>query len=460
MAFLSPKTTEHILHLVSENLVVTFMLVSFAFIALSNISKRKKHHENAKKLLAKAIATNSNEPPTLHPVINSALCSGCSACTKVCPEGDILQMIHHKAVLVSPAKCIGHGECEVVCPVNAITLVFGTKTRGMEIPRISSNYETNVPGLYIAGELGGMGLIRNAIKQGCLATKDALSKISKSSVKTDYDVLIVGAGPAGFASGLTAVALKKRYLIVEQNTVGGTIANYPRQKLVMTAPAELPLVGKMKFPKNKVVKEDLLDYFKEVQKQTGLKVQENSKFEGLEPKNGYFAVKIGNKTVTANKVILAVGVRGSPRKLGLPNEELEKVTYSLVDPEQYQGQHIAIVGAGNSAVEAAQSLANPKYRNKVVLLVRGQALSRCNEDNQKIITDMAAKNLVSILYESSVKSIESETIVLTSPAGDKRVKNDFLFVMAGAETPFKYLMSLGIKIDKKFGESMDKKKSA
>jgi thioredoxin reductase/NAD-dependent dihydropyrimidine dehydrogenase PreA subunit len=419
----------------------------------------KKKETKAISKLQKAKDTKMDEPLTLHPEINPDLCGGCGGCTRACPEGDILQLINNKAVLVTPTKCVGHGECEVACPFGAIDLVFGTKTRGMDIPRVSSNYETNVPGLYIAGELGGMGLIRNAIKQGTLAAKDALAKIP--NVKTDYDLLIVGGGPAGLAAGLVAIKEQKNYIILEQNSFGGTVFNFPRQKVVMSHPAELPIVGTMKFASNKVTKEELLSYWDNIRAKTGLKVTEQCRFEELKQMpDGTFEVKTGKGIMTAKRVMLAMGVRGSPRRLGLPNEDLPKVTYNLIDAEQYNQKNIAVVGGGNAGVEAAQSLAKASLGNKVHLLVRGDAFDRCNEENQRIIFEMEKQGLVTIWYKSSVQEIQKDHLIIKKDQESLNVPNDFVFVFAGAEVPFKFLMSLGIHIDKKFGEGFKKKQAS
>ncbi|OFZ23030.1 MAG: hypothetical protein A2X94_12995 [Bdellovibrionales bacterium GWB1_55_8] len=426
--------------------------------AIRQIRARRKSAARAKKLLQKAIASNLAEPLTLHPEINPALCVGCGTCTRVCPEGEVLKLIDHKPVLVSPTKCVGHGECEQHCPQGAIRLVFGTKTRGMDIPRITPNYETNIPGLYIAGELGGMGLIRNAVKQGHLAAKHAIAHLSRA--QTQVDVLIVGAGPAGLAASLTAIAEKKSYLCIEQNSFGGTVYNFPRQKVVMTHPAELPLAGTMKFPKNKVSKEELLAFWNEVRKKTGLQIREKIRFEGIERGEGFFKVTTNAGIITAEKVILAIGVRGSPRKLGLPNEDLPKVAYNLIDPAQYRQVDVAVVGGGNAGVEAAQYLAKPELGNRVTLLVRGSGFDRCNEENKQIVIAMAEQGKLVIRYNSAVKEI-GEKHLLIETEGDTaggiapgKIANDFLFVFAGAEMPNKFLMSLGIQIDKKFGEGL------
>ncbi|MEQ1722737.1 MAG: NAD(P)-binding domain-containing protein [Pseudobdellovibrio sp.] len=440
-----------ILNVILNNIVLIIGLIIAAFVVIP-IMTRKKQTKVAKKLIEKAVETGMNEPLTLHPEINESLCSGCAACTRVCPEGDILKMVNHKATLVSPTKCVGHGECERACPMEAITLVFGTKTRGMDIPRLSKDYETNVKGLYIAGELGGMGLIRNAIKQGVLATTHALAQLSQ--MKTDYDLLIVGAGPAGLAAGITAIAQKKSYLCIEQNSFGGTVYNFPRQKIVMTYPIELPITGKKKFQNDKVTKEELLAYWMQIKKSTGLKIEELTKFESLEKKGEIFEIKTNKKTVTAKKVILAMGVRGSPRKLGVQGEDSPKVTYNLLDPEQYQNKNVIVVGGGNAGVEAAQMLGDKKYNAKVHLFVRGATFDRCNEDNQNRIYAMEKNGLVQIWFNTSIQTISDDSVNCKKGEQVVDLPNDYVFVYAGAELPHKFLMSLGVGIDKKFAEGL------
>jgi thioredoxin reductase/NAD-dependent dihydropyrimidine dehydrogenase PreA subunit len=424
--------------------------------------KTKKKQSLAKDKLKNSIERKMNEPLTLHPEINSDLCGGCGGCTKACPEGDILQLINNKAVLVSPTKCVGHGECEKSCPFGAINLVFGTKTRGMKIPQINGNFESNIPGLYIAGELGGMGLIRNAIKQGALAAEDAISKIQQdiadqASFEAEYDLLIVGGGPAGLAAGLVAIKENMSYIILEQNSFGGTVFNYPRQKIVMSHPAELPITGIMKFPKNTASKEMLLDYWYKIRDRTGLKVTEKCRFEGLKKlQNGNFEVKSAKGVINSKKVVLAMGVRGSPRKLGLANEDLSKVMYNLMDPQEYFEKCIMIVGGGNAAVEAAQSLAMSSLNNTVHLLVREDSLDRCNEENQRKILEMKALGLLKIWYKSTIHEISRASVLVKNDYINQnkivKLPNDYLFIFAGAEVPFEFLQNLGIKIDKKFGE--------
>lgn len=425
----------------------------FAGLAWYAFNRRHRTIQDGAKTYLKARKERTLDPATLHPEIDPSLCAGCGVCVDACPEGQILRLVGHKAVLVSATQCVGHGECELACPFDAISLVFGTKTRGMDLPRISTNYETNVNGLYIAGELGGMGLIRNAVKQGQLAARHAISTIDKSS-KAQVDLLIVGGGPAGLSACLEATAAKVKYLCIEQGSLGGTVYNFPRQKVVMSQPAELPLYGVMKFPNNKVSKEQLLELWTEIRSKAKLRIKEKCKFLGLEQKGKVFQVKTSIGDLTAKKVILAMGVRGSPRKLGVPGEETPKVTYNLLDPEQYQKVDVAIVGGGNAAAEAVQNLARKQYGNKVFMLVRDKSMDRANEENRNLVNALVKEGRVTLHYETSVTEIHPKHLVVKQREDVFEIPNDFIFIFAGALLPFKFLESLGIQIDKKFGEAL------
>lgn len=446
-----------------------FISDNFALIAIGlmvlvatiGILGRKKTHKKAVKTLAKNEKANLMEPASLHPIIDQTLCAGCGSCVKACPEGEILQLVHHRAVLVYPSKCVGHGACEIACPFGAIDLVFGTKTRGMEIPRISQDYETNIPGLYIAGELGGMGLIRNAIKQGKLAAMHAISMVSSVTERADYDLFIVGAGPAGFSAALAASEKKLKYKLIDQNTFGGTVANFPRQKIVTSHPVEFPSTNPKKFKSNIVLKEEILAYFDAVKKEKGIIVDEKENFTAMKKnEKGIFEITTTKGKFTSKKVMLCMGVRGTPRRLGVPGEELSKVTYNLIDPEEYKNCSVAIVGGGNAGLETAQYLSKPHLKNEVHLVVRGgpsEAFARANEANQKLVFEQEKQGLVKIHYDASTKSIDKEFITINEGNKEVKIPNDFVFIFAGADVPFKFLMSLGIELDKHHGESKKKK---
>jgi thioredoxin reductase (NADPH) len=219
-------------------------LAPLALIVFFYLRKRFRRETSAVEVLTENIEAGLTEPSSLHPEIDPNLCMGAGSCITACPENAI-GMIKGKAVLVNPTHCIGHGACAPACPHNAIKLVFGTAKRGMDIPVVNPNFETNVPGLFIAGELGGMGLIRKAASQGMQAI-ESIAKLKGSN--NPYDVVIVGTGPAGLAATLAAMENKLRYVTIEQEeALGGCIFQYPRNKVVMTAPVKLPIVGKVHF---------------------------------------------------------------------------------------------------------------------------------------------------------------------------------------------------------------------
>src|SRR5229473_1112120 len=320
------------------------------------VRRQRRIHARHLRTQEESIAAGMTEPASLHPIIDPSLCLGCGACVKACPEQphhEVLGLINGKAALVGPTDCIGHGACKTVCPFDAITLVFGTERRGLDIPVLKPNFESNVPGIYVAGELGGMGLIKNALTQG----RQALEAIAEARAKRPgtLDVLIVGAGPAGLAASLAATKLGLSYQTVEQDSLGGAVFQYPRGKLMMTAPVELPIVGKVQF--RNTSKEELLKFWTQACDKNALKIRYRERVESIENKDGTFHVKTSTQQYVATNVLLAIGRRGSPRKLGVPGEELPKVVYRLIDPDQYKGQHVLVVGGGDSALEAAASIA-------------------------------------------------------------------------------------------------------
>ena len=255
-------------------------LIPVGFFCLVFVAQRKRTEKRSIAILEQEQKSGLTEPTSLHPIIDPVKCVGCSACVKACPENNVLGIIHGKAQLIGPTHCIGHGACKTACPMDAITLVFGTEKRGVDIPHIQPNFETNVPGIFIAGELGGMGLIRNAVTQGRQAV-ESIRKMKGMGRDDMHDLVIVGAGPSGFTASLAAMEHKLRFVTLEQETLGGTVSHYPRGKIVMTTPAVLPLVGKMKF--KETTKESLLQFWQDVEKKTNLTVNYKERVESVVP---------------------------------------------------------------------------------------------------------------------------------------------------------------------------------
>jgi len=408
----------------------------------------KKSTTNSKKYKT-TVDEGLTEPASLHPVINEGLCMGCGACVKACPEGEIIGLIKGKAQLIKPTKCIGHGACKAACPFDAITLVFGTEKRGIDIPNVSVTFETDVPGLFIAGELGGMGLIRNAITQGKQAM-DAMRKHAfiKSGDADAYDVAIIGVGPAGLAATLSAKENNLKYLTLEQDSLGGTVFNFPRGKVVMTAPIVLPIFGKVNF--KETTKEKLLSLWQEVEKKSGIKINYKEKMENIEPTGNGFKLTSSKADYKVKTILLSIGRRGTPRKLGVAGEELPKVVYNLIDPAQYRNKKVLVVGGGDSALEAATSIAEEEGTT-VSISYRSESFSRAKEKNRKKILDAESIGKMQVLLSSNVKSITASRVELEHEGKKIEIDNDDIIVCAGGILPTPFLKEIGITVETKHG---------
>jgi thioredoxin reductase len=356
-------------------------------------------------------------------------------------------MVRNKAALVSPTDCIGHGACRAACPVDAITLVFGSAQRGVDIPNVKPNFESNVPGIFIAGELGGMGLIRNAIEQGRQAMDAIAASIARRRAGV-RDVVIVGAGPSGIAASLAAMEHRLDFVTVEQDSLGGTVASFPRRKLVMTSPATLPLIGKVKF--SETTKEELLEFWESVARKTHLRVNYGERLQSVKRAGDHFEVRTTKGTHAARAVLLAIGRRGTPRKLGVPGEELPKVTYKLVDPGQYGGMHVLIVGGGDSALESAVTIADEPGA-VVTLSYRSAAFTRAKKKNRDKLEAARTAGRVSVLLESTVHRIEPEHVEIEQHGKRSRLRNDAVIVNAGGILPTPLLKEIGIEVETKYG---------
>ncbi len=431
------------------DLYLIYLIPLLLFWMLYVINRKRKSKINL-NVMTEEFEAGLTEPASLHPVIDPAKCMGCGTCVSACPEGHnhpVLGLIDGKGQLIAPTNCIGHGTCKTACPFDAITLVFGTEKRGVDIPVLSPNYETNMPGLYIAGELGGMGLISNAIEQGYKTLDSIAAKIDPNH-KAPLDILIVGAGPAGFSASLRAMEKNIRAVTVEQDSLGGTVFQFPRGKLVMTRSVMLPMHGEVKI--TETTKEKLLKFWQKIEKATGVKINYHERVESITPIDNGYLVKTNRNSYETCTVLLSIGRRGTPRKLGVEGEDQSKVTYRLIDPEQYQNQHVLVVGGGDSALEAATSIAN-EPGTTVTLSYRSGSFVRAKRKNRDRVDSAAANGKLKLLLNSNVKGFTKETVTIEQQGTITEIPNNATIVCAGGILPTGFLKDIGISVETKHG---------
>jgi thioredoxin reductase/NAD-dependent dihydropyrimidine dehydrogenase PreA subunit len=411
---------------------------------------RRGHRERSSAAAVAARAPEERIPLTLHPVINPDICIGSLSCLESCPEGDILGIVDGAARLIKADNCIGHGRCAAECPVGAIKLVFGTSERGVDLPMLDQYFESSRPGVHIVGELGGMGLIRNAVTQGVQVAERLATTLRRRSTP---EVVIVGAGPAGLATAFALKAARRSFRILEQGTLGGTIANFPRHKVVMTEPIDAPYLGKVS--RQRISKEELLELWQDGLDKARIRIDEGVRVLGVDGNDGAFRVQTDKGYLDAAKVVLATGRRGTPRKLGVPGETLAKVTYRLIDAEQYGRSEVLVVGGGDAAVEAAIQLAEQSSA-KVSISYRGDSFTGCREANRRRIAELIQAKRVRALMSSQVEKILEKEVVLTASGSPVVLRNDYVIVNIGGQLPLEFLARLHVSLKRHFGEELKK----
>ena len=419
------------------------------------IRKQRKESNEVDKKISQAKEDGLHEPVSLYPLIDMNRCIKSGACITACPEHDIIGIKDGRAAVINAVLCVGHGACLKACPVEAITLMIGTEKMGVDLPVYDETFQTNIPGIYIAGEIGGMGLIRNAVAQGREAVENIAKTINKSA-NAEYDVLVVGAGPAGISGTLAAKKAGLKVITLEQETLGGTVATYPRSKVIMTHPMDLPLYGKVKLYETS--KPELIEMWTKVIVENNIQIKENTKVQAIEKVGDIFNVEtLNGEKYTTKNILLAIGRRGTPRKLGIPGEMTEKVAYRLLEPEDINGKKIAIVGAGDSALEGAMSLSD---NNTVTLFIREENYTSRKKKNINKMIETAKEGKVDVKFNTILTSIEPDTIHyrrkdMEQPAS---LENDLLFIFAGGELPTGFLKKTGIDIVTKRGEALLKRR--
>ncbi len=440
------------MELLLEQIITYTVVIGFALtIVIIYLRKQKKKSDIVKAKIEEAKKTGLFEPVSLHPVVEINDCIQTGACIAACPEKDILGIVNGKATTINASQCIGHGACFHACPTEAISLCIGTEKRGVELPHVNELFETNLKGIYIAGELGGMGLIKNAVEQGKQAAEN-IAKSFKDKGNSEYDLVIIGSGPAGISAAIKAKNHGLKTLVLEQDTLGGTVATFPRQKIVMTSAMDLPLYGKVRLKETS--KGELLDIWNKALLKNNIKITENSKVESIERKENEFLVSTnkGNNYRTS-RVLLAIGRRGTPRKLKIPGEDSEKVAYRLLEPENINGKNVLVVGAGDAGIESALMLAE---NNNVTLIYRKEGFPGVKPKNRERVTEAMQQNLITGRSDITPKEINEKTVIFSTnnEGGLVTIDNDLVFIFIGGELPTQFLKKIGLEITTKFGEAV------
>lgn len=422
------------------------LLVSAAILG-SYLLQMRYRDRRERQRSAEAKRLGIHRAPGQYPFVDASICIGCGGCVRACPEEDVLGLVGGLATVVNGARCVGIGQCATACPVGAIELAMGDLKSRADVPLLDVRNQTDVPGLYIVGELGGLALIRNAVQQG----RDTVHAIAEAAGPPQppaaadevLDLAIVGAGPAGISAALAAIESGLSYVLLEQEgSLGGTVFNYPRRKLTHTQPVELPLYGPL--GKEEYSKEELLELFEELFERHRLAVCFGERVHDLERSDGHFRILTSKSAHRARRVVLALGRRGTPRKLGVPGEELDKVTYQVRDAEQYRGMRILCVGGGDSAVEAAMGLAR-QPGNEVSLSYRGEGFHRIKHKNRTALDNLIRRGRIRPILQSQVVAVERRTVRLRTPEEELTLPNDVVFVLIGGEPPFPLLRRAGVR---------------
>jgi len=318
----------------------------------------------------------------------------------------------------------------------------------VRLPVLRKHYESSVPGLHIVGDLAGAPTIRVAANQG-FEVMEHIASLPDGRAEREsevHDVVIVGGGSSGIAAAIEAKRCGLRAVTIDGGRLANTIREFPKGKEIYAEPATVENRSALWIEDS--VKEELLERWDADLAREGLNVRECETVTAIRRGKGAFDVETSKgETLRGRRVLLAIGKRGNPRKLGVPGEDLAKVAYRLYDPEDHAGEKVLVVGGGDSAVEAALALAEV---SEVTLSYRQDGFFRLKTKNREKIEAAAEAGRVTILFKSDVKRIEEARVVLAVSGEEREIENDRVLVAIGAELPHGFFKRTGIRMEKEW----------
>lgn len=382
------------------------------------------------------------------PQINTSTCVGCYACVDACPF-DVLEIEKYVALVVRPADCCGVILCEQACPNGSLQIAEGEPIEAH--PNVDAHLESiDAPKIFLAGDLTGLPLIKNAIAQGTRVIDriaDSFPAASRSSGIEKFDVVIVGSGPAGLSAALRAIDRGLSYVVLEQGTMAASIQSFPRNKLVFDQPLQLPVVGDLWL--REATKEELLVQWTRIARQRRIDIRERHRvvsFDRAADKISVHAMSENEPQIfEAAHVVLATGRRGTPRKLDAPiaPDAIASVSYSLADARTFAGKEVVIVGLGDSAMEAAIALAR-QPDCKVTISHRGVDFGRGKSRNVSELKSLVARGKIRLEFGSTVRRVDHRQLTLEIHGRAKIIGFDALFVMIGGTPSSELLTAAGV----------------